>query len=114
MTVDRSTGRLYIAAFVLLAGILILGIVQWSFLPILIQNAPGATRALLEFSPSHTSKFAAPFKAFHGDGPVPVLVRARIVFRPAMSAVFLSTDAPLSGVYALVLTQHPLRAPPSA
>jgi hypothetical protein len=112
MSVDRSPDRPYVAF--LLVGVLILGIVQWSFLPLLIQNAPGTTRAVLEFSTSHTSKFAAPFKALHGDGPAPFLVLSKITVTQVESAIVRMPEAPVSGPDRFSLTHRPLRAPPSA
>ena len=40
MNPKRTTSRRYVACLLLLSGVLVLGIVQWSFLPILIQNGP--------------------------------------------------------------------------
>src|SRR6266550_610207 len=50
----------------LLSGVLILGMVQWSFLPILIQDSSFSGRTAVEVSPRHSSKFAASFKSLIG------------------------------------------------
>jgi hypothetical protein len=114
MIPQRSISRLYVACLFVLAAVLVLGIVQWSFLPVLIQNGPSSAGAALEFSISHTSKFAAPFKALHGDGRIPCLVRTRInAQRVALTNVRLD-DAPIASQRDFSLTHRPLRAPPSA
>src|SRR6266576_469501 len=51
----------------LLSGMLILGIVQWSFLPVLIQDSSFLGRTAVEVSPGHSSKFAASFKSLVGN-----------------------------------------------
>ena len=75
---ERTIGRPYAICLLLLSGVLVLGIVQWSFLPLLIQNGPSTGAPLLEFSAGHTSKFAAPYKTLFGDGLNPCLVQAGI------------------------------------
>lgn len=114
MIPQRSLNRLYVACLLVLAAVLVLGLVQWSFLPVLNQNGPGTAGAVLEFSASHTSKFAAPFKAPHGDGWAPCLVQTRInVHRAAFTNVRLA-DAPITRQCDFSVTHRPLRAPPSA
>lgn len=113
MNPKRITSRRYVASL-LLSGILVLGIVQWSFLPILIQNGPVASSGLLEMSASHSSKFAAPFKCLFGDGLNPCLVQSRITVRRIASRIVRLPDAPISGQDDFSLTHRPLRAPPSA
>ena len=60
----------------LLSVVLILGIVQWSFLPVLIQNPSSSGRAAVEVSPGHSAKFAAPSKFLLGDFLYPCLQQA--------------------------------------
>jgi hypothetical protein len=97
-----------------LAAVLVLGIVQWSFLPVLNQNGAGSAGSLLEFSASHTSKFAAPFKALHGDGWIPCFVQTRINLERAAFTNVRLADAPIASQRDFSLTHRPLRAPPSA
>lgn len=78
-----------ITSCLLLSAVLILGIVQWSFLPILVQSAPLPGRALLEISSGHTSKFAAPFKCLFGDSLKPCLPRVKNS-EPAIASNFFS------------------------
>jgi hypothetical protein len=114
MNLKRSLNRRYVACLILLSGVLVLGIIQWSFLPILIQNGPPGSTAVLEISASHTSKFAAPFKCLFGDGLNPCLMQSRITVRRVASRIVRLPDAPFSGQDNFSLTHHPLRAPPSA
>jgi hypothetical protein len=98
----------------LLSGVLVLGIVQWSFLPILIQNGPIGSASVLEMSAGHSSKFAAPFKCLFGDGLGPCLVQTRIAIRRIAAGIPLPLEAALPGKDEFSLSYHPLRAPPSA
>ena len=102
-------------ALLLLSGVLVLGIVQWSFLPILIQNGPLTSTAVLEMTAGHSAKFAAPFKCLFGNGSSPFLLETRfhaprIAFRlphpPETSSSSKKDDRYLSC--------RPLRAPPFA
>lgn len=114
MIPESIPSRRYIVCILLLTGILSLGIIQWSFLPILIQDGPSTSTAVLEMSASHTSKFAAPFKCLFGDGLNPCLVQSRITVRRMASRMVRLPDAPISGQDDISLTHRPLRAPPSA
>ena len=114
MNPKRTSSRRYVACLLLLSGVLVLGIIQWSFLPILIQNGPVASTAVLEMSAGHSSKFAAPFKCLFGDGLMPCLVQSRITVRRTASRIAHPPDAPISGQDDFFLSYHPLRAPPSA
>jgi len=110
----RSPTRGYITCLLLLSGVLVLGIVQWSFLPILIQNGPVGSAATLEVSAEHLSKFAAPFKCLFGDALNPCLVQSRITVRSVASRIPRLPEALISGKDDFFLSCHPLRAPPSA
>jgi hypothetical protein len=114
MNPKRSTSRRHVACLLLLSGVLVLGIVQWSFLPILIQNGPVASTTVLEVSAGHSSKFAAPFKFLFGDGLRPCLVQSRITGRRIVSRIPRPPEAPIFGRDDFFLSYHPLRAPPSA
>jgi hypothetical protein len=65
MNPGRATTRRF-ATCLALSAVLILGIVQWSFLPVLIESVSLQGRASIELSPGHSSKFAAPFKCLSG------------------------------------------------
>jgi len=114
MNPKRTPTRRFVVCHLLLSGVLVLGIVQWSFLPILIQNGPVASTAILEMSAGHSSKFAAPFKCLFGDGLRPCLVQAKITVRGVASRIPHPPEAPTFGKNDFFLSYHPLRAPPSA
>ena len=114
MNPKRSTNRRYLACLLLLSGVLVLGIVQWSFLPILIQNGMVGTTAILEISAGHSSKFVAPFKCLFGDGLRPCLVQTRITVRRLATRISHPPEAQIPGKDVFFLSYHPLRAPPSA
>jgi hypothetical protein len=114
MNPKRSSSRRYVTCLLLLSGVLVLGIVQWSFLPILIQKGPVANTAVLEMSAGHSSKFAAPFKCLFGGGLNPCLVQSRITVRRIASQIVRLPEATISGQDDFSLSYHPLRAPPSA
>jgi hypothetical protein len=114
----RSPNRRSIVLFFVASAVLFLGIVQWSFLPILIQNGPVGSAAVLEMSAGHSSKFAAPFKCpfknLFGDGLGPCFVQSRITVQRIASRIPHPPIAPISGKDEFFLSYHPLRAPPSA
>jgi len=113
MKLDRFPKRWYVICLSLVLGVLVLGIVQWSFLPILIQNGP-VGGAALEMSAGHSSKFAAPFKFLFGDELQPCIVRARVAVRRLTSAILILAEVPVYRSEDLFQSSHHLRAPPSA
>jgi hypothetical protein len=108
-----ATNRSFTCCLVL-SAVLILGIVQWSFLPILIQSAPLPGRALLEISGGHTSKFAAPFKCLFGDSLKPCLPQLRISEPATTHSFFFRSEEPTPNWQDLFFPHRQLRAPPSA
>jgi hypothetical protein len=114
MNPERIPSRRYVALLLLFSGVLVLGIVQWSFLPILIQNGPVGSAAVLEISAGHSSKFVAPFKCLFGDGLRPCLLQWRITVRRIASRIPHPPEAQFSATDFFFLSYHPLRAPPSA
>jgi hypothetical protein len=114
MNPRRSTNRRYLVCLLLLSAVLVLGIVQWSFLPILIQNGPIGSSAVLEMSAGHSSKFAAPFKGLFSDKLQPCLAQARITAQKTATRIFRTPEAPIYSQDDFSLSYHPLRAPPSA
>jgi hypothetical protein len=114
MNSKRSISSRRATCLFLSAVILLLGIVQWSFLPILIQNGPVVSKVALEMSAGHTSKFAAPFKCLFGDELTPCPGQTRITVRRIASRIVRLPEAPISGQDDFSLSHRPLRAPPSA
>jgi len=113
MTPNRHANRIRLICLSLLVGLLFLGIVQWSFLPLLIQNGP-VGGAYLEMSAGHSSKFAAPFKLLFSDGLQPCVVRARFTVRTIPVRIFFVAEVPVYRSDDLFLSAHHLRAPPTA
>jgi hypothetical protein len=106
-----ATNRSF-AACLILSAVLTLGIVQWSFLPILVQSAPLPEKALLEVTAGHTLKFAAPFKCLFGHSLKPSLllsceprITSDFIFRPEESTPDWQRE---------FFSSHQLRGPPSA
>ena len=116
MIAKRSLSRIQVACLFFLSGVLMLGIVQWSFLPLLVQSAPAAGRIILEVENGHTAKFAAPFKALFGDfgeGTDACLLPSAINLQLVASRIVRLPDVPDSTQADFSLTHRPLRAPPS-
>ena len=114
MNPKSTPSRQSFACLLLLSGVLALGIIQWSFLPILIQNGPAGSTVVLEMSAGHSSKFAAPFKGLFGDGFRPCVAQSRITVRRTASKIPHPPETSISGKDDFSLSCHQLRAPPSA
>ena len=114
MNPTRSTNRKYLALLLALSAVLVLGIVQWSFLPILIQNGPVGSSAVLEMSAGHSSKFAAPFKCLFVDNLNPSIEPARMIMPAVSSRLAETPKLPAAMKEEFFLSSAPLRAPPSA
>ena len=111
MNPTRATRRLC-SCCLILSAVLVLGIIQWSFLPFLVQNGPASSRALVEMSAGHTSKFAAPFKYLFGDSLKPSLAQSSISAPPIARALFRLPERPHFKRDDLSFTHRQLRAPP--
>jgi len=114
MNSTRSTRRRYTIPLLLLSCVLFLGIVQWSFLPILMQNGPVGSKGVLELSAGHSLKFAAPYKCLFGDDVRPCRVQSGLDAGRIASEVVPLPDNPPCGHEEAFLSSRPLRAPPSA
>jgi hypothetical protein len=93
---------------------LILGLVQWSFLPVLILNNLQSSQAAVEVSSGHSSKFAAPFKSLLGDIQQACLKQSGVTApRPAnrFSLHPMESDSRRDDQH---LSFRQLRSPPSA
>jgi len=111
---QRVTTRPYNLCLLALSTLLVLGLVQWSFLPILIQNGPVSSSGILEMSVGHSSKFAAPLKCIFGDSTAPCLVHKRLQIQRFTFRIPSVPESLQSGPEVFFLSYHPLRAPPSA
>ena len=110
--IEQVTNR-SVFARVILSVVLVLGIVQWSFLPILIQNGPVANYSVFEVSGGHSAKFAAPYPGFFGDALRPVVTDARLA-PPQTTTIRYRLPAdyvrPQDDIF---FAERQLRAPPS-
>src|SRR3981081_85239 len=100
----------------LLSGMLILGIVQWSFLTVLIQDSSFSSRTAVEVSPGHSSKFAASFKSLIGNfGSLQTCLGKSSYAgpRPPVS-FFRHPTEPSFRQHDQFFSHRPLRSPPSA
>jgi hypothetical protein len=113
MNLGPATNR-QLARRLILSAVLVLGIIQWSFLPILIQSASLPGRDLLEVSNGHVSKFAAPFKCLFGDFQKPGLPVSRISEPRNTSNCFHRFEESTPNWQDLFFSYRQLRAPPSA
>lgn len=113
MNPGRATNRQFTCRLIL-SAMLILGIVQWSFLPVLIQNTSQSSRAVVGASPGHSSKFAAPFKCLLGDFQQPCLKQSSFAASPAEASIFLHPEHRTSKHDDQYSTCRQLRSPPSA
>jgi hypothetical protein len=98
----------------LASAVLCLGIIQWSFLPILVQSELAGSRPILELSAGHTAKFAAPYKCLFGGGLRPCLAESKMTVPRITSKMLCLPEAPISGQDDFSLSHRSLRAPPSA
>ena len=97
----------------LLTLVLFLGLVQWSFLPLLLDSGMPASSAVMTVAAGHSSKFAAPFKCWFGesisDCP-PQFADSVPVFTPSL---FHRVEQPVSTRDDRFFSHRQLRAPPS-
>ena len=112
MNLDYATKR-KIACYSLLSAVLVLGLVQWSFLPLLIQNTELSGGSFLVVSNGHTSKFAAPFKCFLTDASSPVIAEYRLSITRISVKFTNRQDEPSSDWDDHVLSLRQFRSPPS-
>jgi hypothetical protein len=112
MNLRRTTSRQF-ATCLMLSAVLILGIVQWSFLPVLIQSASFSGGATVEALPGHTSKFAAPSKFMFGNFLRPCVKQSSLAAPRTTCNVFNQAEEPPSARSDRFSSRRQLRAPPS-
>ena len=112
MNQSRVTTR-QLATCLLLSAVLILGIVQWSFLPVLIQDSSFSGRTAVEVSPGHTSKFAAPSKFLLGNFLQPCLKQANLAALRTAVSFFYQLEEPSFTRDDQFFSHRGLRSPPS-
>jgi hypothetical protein len=109
----RFTNRVS-ACCLVLSAVLVLGIIQWSFLPILIQNGPVSSHTVIEVSAGHSSKFAAPFKGLIGEVSKPRLAQSRVFAAATNRTFFRRPEERVFTRDEVFFSDRQLRAPPSA
>jgi hypothetical protein len=113
MNPGRATTR-QLATCLLLSAVLILGIVQWSFLPVLIQNPSLSGRIAVDISPGHTSKFAAPSKFLFGNFLRPFLKQVNVAVIQTPACIFYRPAEPPFARDDQFFPHRQLRSPPFA
>jgi hypothetical protein len=97
----------------LLTLVLFLGLVQWSFLPLLIDSGMPASSAVMTMAAGHSSKFAAPFKFWFGE-PISDCAPQSDDYVPIFTASLLQrVEQPVSTRDDRFFSYRQLRAPPS-
>jgi hypothetical protein len=97
----------------ILTIVLFLGLVQWSFLPLLVGNAMPARYTVLSMAEGHPAKFVAPFRCLFADSLTSCLP-ASGVYVPMVSAAFFHRfEERVSSRDARFFFYPQLRAPPS-
>jgi hypothetical protein len=113
MEQTRPTNRQF-SYCLILSAVLILGIVQWSFLPVLIQSTSLASGTRVEISPGHSAKFAAPFKGLFEDSYKPGQTHSTVA-SPQAPASFFGIPKELNRTpNEQFFSNRQLRSPPSA
>jgi hypothetical protein len=111
MNPDHAKSRHHTFCLILTV-VMFFGLVQWSILPLLIDNGLPSSHSVLAISAGHTSKFAAPFKCLFGDPLTPCLL-PRVVSVPMVAANFFHQhEEPVSGRNDRFFSHRQLRAPP--
>jgi hypothetical protein len=112
MISSRSAIRLR-AFYLFLVALLLAGIIQWSFLPVLIQTPSMAGDYLLDSSSWHTSKFAAPYKFFGVDSTQLFAVQTAVVEFEIAKGFSLRPAPPPFLQSAQFASERQQRSPPS-
>ncbi len=112
MNPDRAKNRRCTFCLILTA-VLFLGLVQWSFLPLLIENGMPSSSAVLAISAGHTSKFSAPFKCLFGDPLNACLLPPVVSVSMVTASVLHRLEEPTSSRDDRFFSHRQLRAPPS-
>src|ERR1700681_4671818 len=113
MNPGRATTR-QLATCLLLSAVLILGIVQWSFLPVLIQDSSFSGRTAVDVSPGHSSKFAAPSKFLLGNFVQPRLKQVTFAVPPPLVSFSRRPEEPIFNQDDQFFIYRQLRSPPSS
>jgi hypothetical protein len=95
-------------------AVLVFGLVQWSFLPVLIQTDFLQGNPSVEAQDLHTAKFAAPFKSIFADNAQSFLNITRVDVPPPPQVTIHFQQSALAIEQNQFSTQRQLRSPPSS
>jgi len=110
--VPATTRQLVTCLF--LSAVLILGIVQWSFLPVLIQSPSFSRQSTVEVSAGHSAKFAAPSKFLLGNVLQPCLKGGTLAALRTALRYFCQPEEPSFARDDQFFSRRQPRSPPSA
>lgn len=113
MNPDHAKNRHCTFSFILTA-VLFLGLVQWSFLPLLIDSGLPSQQTVLSVSSGHTSKFAAPFKCLFGYSVSAFLLRSGVSVPVFTVSFFHRFEEQPASSDDRFFSHRQNRAPPSA
>lgn len=111
MIADRAITRRCTLCLALTA-VLFLGLVQWSFLPLLIESGLPSSSSVVAISGGHTSKFAAPFKCLFGDTLNACVLPLGVSVPMVTASLLYRFDEPASSWIQHFFSDRQLRAPP--
>ena len=110
---DRAKYCSRVLCLVLMA-VLFLGIVQWSFLPLLVDGRAALSGAVLTITGGHTAKFAALFKCPFSDSSSSCLLDATQIPLVIISNLLHQVQDSLAHRDNIFRSDRLFRAPPSA
>jgi hypothetical protein len=112
MISDRAKIRA-LPVCLIITVVLFLGLVQWSFLPLLLDGGLPSSSAVVGISSGHTSKFAAPYKCLFAD-PLDACLLPSGVSAPMPTVGWhRPLDEPVYNRIDRFFSHRQLRAPPS-
>jgi len=112
MILERAKIRLG-SLCLILSAVLVMGLAQWSFLPLLLDSGPSASTVVQLVSAGHTSKFAAPFKCWFGDRLNPCRLQDAVAVPIVTTCFFCRLEEPPSSWDERFPAHRQFRAPPS-
>ena len=112
MISSRATIRPWVLCL-FLVGVLSFGIIQWSFLPFLIQCPSFGAARDLDASSYHTSKFAAPYKFLTVDSLHLCVLQTGIGATESVARFFPRLAEPPYLQSSQFSSERQLRSPPS-
>jgi hypothetical protein len=97
----------------ILTTVMFLGLVQWSFVPLLADNGMPARNTILSMAEGHPSKFVAPFRCLFADSLTSCLPASGVSVPMVTATFFHRFEERASSREARFFSHPQLRAPPS-